>query len=537
MPANNSQLEKRLWAAADELRANSNLTSSQYSTPVLGLIFLRYADARFSHAQDELKGKSTGRRQISKLDYQAKGVMYLPEAARFSALLDQPESANIGKKIDDAMTAIETENEDLRGVLPKTYNRLDSGVLFELLKVFNSIPMDIEGDTFGKIYEYFLGKFAMSEGQRGGEFFTPTSLVKLIVEIIEPYHGYILDPACGSGGMFVQSAEFVRQHVGASRGSPDPVNAISLYGQERVEETVRLARMNLAVHGLHGDIRQGNSYYEDVHDAVGRFDFVMANPPFNVNGVDKEKIKDDRRRYPLGMPNPDNGNYLWIQLFYSALNEKGRAGFVMANSASDARQSELELRKQLIQAGAVDVVVAVGSNFFYNVTLPVTLWFLDKGKSGTPREDQVLFLDARGIFTQIDRAHREFTPEQVGLLASIVRLYRGENLNGFEFDRANYALPEPQLENLEKLFADRIYADIAGLCKVADLSQIETQGWSINPGRFVGISEKISDDFGFKERLEELNEKLEILNLEAHEWEEKISSNIAGLLDGYNNGA
>ena len=530
MPANNSELEKRLWAAADELRANSNLTASQYSAPVLGLIFLRYADARFSHAQGELEGVATGRRKVSKYDYQARGVMFLPEAARFSALLDQPESANIGKKIDDAMTAIETENEDLRGVLPKTYNRLENSVLFELLKVFNSIPMDIEGDAFGKIYEYFLGKFAFSEGHRGGEFFTPTSLVKLIVEIIEPYHGYILDPACGSGGMFVQSAEFVRQHVGASRGSPDPVNAISLYGQERVEETVRLARMNLAVHGLHGDIRQGNSYYEDVHDAVGRFDFVMANPPFNVNGVDKEKIKDDRRRYPLGMPNPDNGNYLWIQLFYSALNEKGRAGFVMANSASDARQSELELRKQLIQAGAVDVVVAVGSNFFYNVTLPVTLWFLDKGKKGTPREDQVLFLDARSIFTQIDRAHREFTPDQVGLLASIVRLYRGEDLNGFVFDRAIYELPVPQLDSLEKMIVDRKYLDIAGFCKVVFRADIQIQNWSLNPGRYSGIAEKGKDDFDFLERLEQLNEELDQLNTNAREIELQISENIAKIL-------
>jgi len=326
MPGNNSELEKRLWAAADELRANSNLTASQYSAPVLGLIFLRYAGARFSHAQAELEGKAVGRRKISKYDYQAKGILYLPEAARFSSLLNQPEGTNIGRAINDAMSAIEADNEDLRGVLPKTYDRLDSGVLFELLKIFNSIPMDIEGDAFGKIYEYFLGKFAMSEGQRGGEFFTPTSLVKLIVEIIEPYHGLTLDPACGSGGMFVQSAEFVRRHVDAKQAAPDPLSAISIYGQERVEETVRLCRMNLAVHGLHGDIRQGNSYYEDVHNAAGRFDFVMANPPFNVNGVDKEKIKDDRQRYPLGMPNPDNGNYLWIQLFYSSLNEKGRGG-------------------------------------------------------------------------------------------------------------------------------------------------------------------------------------------------------------------
>jgi type I restriction enzyme M protein len=523
MPANNTELEKRLWAAADELRANSNLTATQYSAPVLGLIFLRYAGARFTHAQAELEGQATGRKKITKIDYQAQGVMYLPEPARFSALVNLPEGENIGKAINDAMTAVEEENEDLRGVLPKTYNRLDNGVLFELLKIFNAIPMDIEGDAFGKIYEYFLGKFALSEGQRGGEFFTPTSLVKLIVEIIEPYHGYILDPACGSGGMFVQSAEFVRRHKGSD-------SAISLYGQERVEETVRLCRMNLAVHELHGDIRQGNSYYEDVHAATGRFDFVMANPPFNVNGVDKEKIKDDRQRYPLGMPNPDNGNYLWIQLFYSALNASGRAGFVMANSASDARQSELELRKQLIQSSAVDAIVAVSPNFFYNVTLPVTLWFLDKGKRGTPREDQVLFLDARSVFTQVDRAHREFTPEQVQLLASIVRLYRGEDLNGFVFDRGNYSLPDPQLGVLETTFANRQYTDIAGLCKVAEREAIEGQGWSLNPGRFVGVVGNGNDDYDFNTKLEELNEELDLLTAQAHELETEIGQNVSKLL-------
>ena len=236
------------------------------------------------------------------------------------------------------MRAIEEENPDLKDVLPKTYNRLNNSVLVEVLRIFNSIKMDHEGDVFGRIYEYFLGKFAATEGKGGGEFFTPTSIVKLIVEIVEPYHGYILDPACGSGGMFVQSAEFVRRHKGKE-------TEISIYGQEKVSETVRLCRMNLAVHGLHGMIAQGNSYYEDNHSSPGRFDFVMANPPFNVNNIDKERIKDDKKHYPLGIPRADNGNYLWIQLFYSALNAKGRAGFVMANSASDARQSEQEIRQ------------------------------------------------------------------------------------------------------------------------------------------------------------------------------------------------
>jgi type I restriction enzyme M protein len=524
MAGNTSDLEKRLWAAADQLRANSNLTSFQYSTPVLGLIFLRFADARFAAAKAFIEGKETGRRKISKIDYQAEGVMYLPEEARFSTLLNLPEGSNIGKTINEAMRMIEEENEDLKGVLPKTYNQLDNSLLTELLKTFSSIPVDVEGDHFGKIYEYFLGKFALGEGQRGGQFFTATSIVKLIVEILEPYHGLILDPACGSGGMFVQSAEFIRRHQKKD-------TELSIYGQELADTTVRLCRMNLAVHSLHGDIRQGNSYYEDVHTSTGKFDYVMANPPFNVNKIDKDKIKDDRKHYPFGIPRADNGNYLWIQLFYSALNASGRAGFVMANSASDACQSEKDLREALIRSGAVDVMVAVGGNFFYNVTLPVTLWFLDKGKHGTEREGQVLFLDARNIFSQIDRAHREFTPEQVGLLASLVRLYRGEDLNGFVFNRANYALSEPQLDSLQALFAAHTYADVPGLCKRTTRSEIEAQGWSLNPGRYVGVTDKGADEFDFYQKLEELNEEFEKLNVEAHELEEQININITAILD------
>jgi type I restriction enzyme M protein len=404
MPANQTELEKRLWEAADELRANSKLKSSEYSVPVLGLIFLRYADHKFTQAKAKLASQGTGRRTIGKTDYQARGVLFLPEEARFSRLLDLPEGADIGKAINDAMRAVETENDDLKDVLPKTYNRLDKEILVSLLKNFSAISMDIEGDAFGKIYEYFLGKFAMSEGQKGGEFFTPTSIVKLIVEVIEPYHGRIYDPACGSGGMFVQSARFVGNH----RKS---VTDISIYGQERIAETIRLCKMNLAVHGLAGDIRQGNTYYEDIHRSVGKFDFVMANPPFNVDKVDKEKIKDDPR-YPFGLPKADNGNYLWIEVFYSSLSDTGRAGFVMANSAGDARGSELEIRRKLLEDRAVDVMISIGPNFFYTVTLPCTLWFLDRGKKNTERKDKVLFIGARHIFHQIDRAHRDFKPDQ-----------------------------------------------------------------------------------------------------------------------------
>jgi type I restriction enzyme M protein len=508
------ELENRLWDAADQLRANSSLAASQYSIPVLGLIFLRYADVRFSQVEKELEGMSTGRRQIGNADYQARGVMYVPEAARFSYLRNLSEGSDIGAALNRAMETIEIENTDLKGVLPRDYARFDNAVLAELLRLIGSIPDDIEGDAFGKIYEYFLGNFAITEGQRGGEFFTPTSIVKLIVDIIQPFNGRILDPACGSGGMFVQSARFVEEH------QKNPTNEIVIYGQERVDDTIRLAKMNLAVHGLGGEIVPSNTYYENPHDSVGRFDFVIANPPFNVNAVDKERIKDDKR-YPYGIPSVDNGNYLWIQIFSSALNDTGRAGFVMANSASDARHSELAIRRKLIEDRQVDVMVAVGSNFFYTVTLPVTLWFLDKGKKDTDRADKVLFIDARHVYRQIDRAHRDFTPEQHEFLANIVRLYRGEEpefLNGSE-------------AMLKERFADLAYVDVPGLCKVATVDEIESHGWSLNPGRYVGVADGGDDDFDFVEQFGELTEKLQALTIEAAELAGLIGENAARLLE------
>jgi type I restriction enzyme M protein len=511
---NNNEIEKKLWDTADELRANSKLKSSEFSVPVLGLIFLRFADFKFSLAEERLVGKATGRRQVGRDDYHARGVLYLPEKARFKALLSLPEGNNIGAIINDAMKAIEAENPDLKDVLPKSYNRLDNSTLFELLRIMASIPMDIEGDAFGKIYEYFLGKFAMSEGQKGGEFFTPISIVKLIVEIIEPFKGRIFDPACGSGGMFVQSAKFVEEHK--KRAS----SVIAIYGQERVSETVRLCKMNLAVHGLAGDIRQGNTYYEDLHTSTCKFDFVMANPPFNVDRVDKDRLKDDPR-FPLGMPKADNANYLWIQIFYSSLNAQGRTGFIMANSASDARGSELDIRKKLIEERAIDVIVSVGPNMFYTVTLPCTLWFLDKGKKGANRKNKVLFLDARHIYRQVDRAHREFTPEQIEFLGNIVRLYRGEDLEN----------RHGGLDPIKEKFPGGKYTDIPGLCKVATVEEVEAQGWSLNPGRYVGVAEGEADDFDFKERLGELNEEFEDLGRKAEELEEIIAHNIGQLLD------
>ena len=519
MNTNLSEIEKRLWSAADELRANSRLRASEYSTPVLGLIFLRYADHKFTQAAQEINSEaSTSRRRRTdpRTQYQARGVFYLPDNARFQHLLSLPESENIGQAVTDAMKAIETENPQVAGILPKTYNRLEKNTLLELLRIMEQIPMDIEGDAFGKVYEYFLGNFAMSEGQRGGEFFTPTSLVKLIVEILQPFHGRILDPACGSGGMFVQSAEFIRNHQ--SNGNQ---GHISIHGVERVAETIRLCKMNLAVHGLEGDVRQANSYYEDPHNCLDKFDFVMANPPFNVDRVDRERIKGDPR-FPFGIPRVDNANYIWIQLFYSALSESGRAGFVMANSAADARASELEVRTEIIKSGAVDVIVSIASNFFYTVTLPCTLWFFDKSKRDSDRHDKVLFIDARHLYQQVSRAHREFTPLQLEFLANIVRLYRGE-------------APEDQHDSADFFatkFPDAAYVDIAGLCKVATLTEIEAQGWSLNPGRYVGVAEQANDDFDFAERFGELNEELEVLNAEARQLEERIAENVTKILEG-----
>jgi type I restriction enzyme M protein len=542
-------LEKRLWSAANQLWAGAGLKQSDYSEPILGLIFLRFAEVRFGALRAELEKAGASARRGSKVDdptaYHAEGVLFLDAGARFAELLQLPEGTDIGKALNEAMKVIERDNPQMAGVLPKGYQVFDSRLLSNLLKTLSTIPADLEGDAFGKIYEYFLGTFAMSEGQKGGEFFTPTSQVKLIVEIIEPYHGRILDRACGSAGMFVQSARFVLAH------KKNPSTELSIHGQERVDGNVRLARMNLAVHGLEGDIRHGNSYYEDPHQFVGRFHFVCANPPFNVSQVDKERLSAEvgpGRRYPFGLPRTDNANYLWIQDFYSALNDTGRAGFVMANSASDARASEQDIRQKLIEARAVDVMVAVGPNMFYTVTLPCTLWFFDKGKAKTPRADTVLFIDARHIYRQIDRAHRDWTDAQIGFMANMVRLYRGEE--------PDYTLGgEEAKAKLEELFqggphsplcgsdskaktAQRTvrttlsYRDIPGLCKAATLAEIEAQGWSLNPGRYVGVApgEAVSDE-DFKTQLGTWNEELETLNAQARDLEQTIAQNVGEILE------
>ncbi len=564
-------LEKRLWSAANQLWAGAGLKQSDYSEPILGLIFLRFAEVRFSARRTELEKAGASARRGSKVDdptaYHAEGVLFLASGARFAELLQLPEGTDIGKAVNEAMKAIERDNPHMAGVLPKGYQVFDSLLLSNLLKTLSTIPADLEGDAFGKIYEYFLGTFAMSEGQKGGEFFTPTSIVRFLVEVLEPFHGRILDPACGSGGMFVQSARFVKEH------KRNPGAELSIHGQERVDGNVRLARMNLAVHGLEGDIKHGNTYYEDLHSTVGKFDFVCANPPFNVSQVDKERLSAEvghGRRYPFGLPRTDNANYLWIQDFYSALNDQGRAGFVMANSASDARASEQDIRQKLIQARAVDVMVAVGPNMFYTVTLPCTLWFFDKGKSQIinhkseiiNRRDTVLFIDARHIYRQIDRAHRDWTDAQISFMANIVRLYRGEapdfTLGGEEakakleelfgsdagtparnaqgsVDTPVRSSPKPagKLRSREaNAHITCAYRDIPGLCKAATLTEIEAQGWSLNPGRYVGVApgETVSDE-DFKTQLGTWNEELETLNAQARDLEQTIAQNVAEILE------
>lgn len=519
MKSNSKDLQDRLWSAAEHMRANSSLKLNEISEPILGLIFLKFADVKFKRVKEGIVADRTvkyetsiRKRPLMPDDYKAKGVLFIPEKATYSYLMSLSENENIGKAINDAMKAIEEENRDLAGVLPQEYTSIsrkadeNNRILISLLKSFNQIPDDIEGDAFGEIYEYFLGNFALSEGQDGGEFFTAQSIVKLLVEVIEPYHGRIYDPACGSGGMFVHSAEFVSRN---KKGTANVMDEVAIYGQEKTDSTVKIAKMNLAIHGLSGKITQANSFYEDVYDSVGKFDYVLANPPFNIKGKDKSgqlvidpaRIQSDPRYY-LGLPltgkkEISNANYMWIQMFASALNAKGRAGFVMANSATDAGNAEKEIRKKLIEEGIVDVIISTPSNMFLNVTLSSTLWFLDKGKKGPDRQNKILFINAQDIFTPVDRAHNEWTDEQIQEIARIVKRYRGEEGAGK-------------------------YEDVAGRCKVAIFDEIKENDYSLNPGRYVEIVEKEMDNVEFEARMKELTAEFKTLTQEAHELEKKI---------------
>ena len=455
------KLEADLWRAADSLRANSDLKASEYSTPVLGLIFLKFADNKYREHEkailaeyQKLKG---GRleKTLSDIAIERCGF-YLPDHARYAHLLGLPEKEDIANALKKAMLAIEEYKPELAGVLPHDeYFRLtrsaqNSGLAQRLLKIFADIPQDASGDLFGKIYEYFLSNFALSEGQGGGEFFTPRSVVKLMVEIIEPHGGKVFDPACGSGGMFVQSAEFIAAHrADAAAAQHKRANArgkaedsIYVYGQEKTLETVKLAKMNLAVNGLRGTVIQANTYTEDPHGSLGQFDYVMANPPFNVDDVSVAAVEKDPRFNTYGIPRNKtklkkaeegketvpNANYLWINLFATSLKPQGRAALVMANSASDARHSEADIRKALIEDNLIYGMLTMPSNMFYTVTLPATLWFFDKAKA----DERILFIDARNVFTQIDRAHREFSDEQVANIATISQLHKGRRRHFLE---------------------------------------------------------------------------------------------------------
>ncbi|CAA9890832.1 N-6 DNA methylase [Candidatus Methylobacter favarea] len=425
------KLEAELWRAADQLRANSKLTASEYSMPVLGLIFLRHAYNRFQKVKAEVEltlpsHPQRGRRALTKKDFEEQNAMFLPDEAQFDYSAALPESADIGEAIDNAMKLIEDEYDNLKGVLPKNFSIFSKDLLRELLRIFNKeVLQKAEGDLFGKIYEYFLGKFAMTGAQEGGEFFTPMSLVQTIVNVIEPDHGIVFDPACGSAGMFVQTGYFIE-----SEGLK-PAEKVTFYGQEKAEINTRLAKMNLAVHGLEGNIKEGNTFYEDKHNLVGGADFVMANPPFNVDGVDKAKdaVKKDPRLMldgKVNLPKNDNANYLWIQYFYNYLKPSGRAGFVMASSASDAGHSEKDIREKLVKTGSVDVMMAIGNNFFYTRSLPCTLWFFDRAKEqDASQSDKVLMLDARKIYRKVTSKVNDFSPEQLQNLICIVNLYRG----------------------------------------------------------------------------------------------------------------
>ncbi|HRZ22635.1 MAG TPA: N-6 DNA methylase [Candidatus Contendobacter sp.] len=450
------QLEASLWEAADQLRANSKLTSSEYCMPVLGVIFLRHASNRYQAALKQIEAdQAAGRmpkRPLVKGDFIKRRALMLPEQARYDVLMNRPKDGKLGAALVEAMNAIEEEFEPLRGQLPKDYDRFESDLLEDLLRAFDREALrNASGDVFGRIYEYFLMKFAMQGAQDSGEFFTPPSLVQTLVNVIEPEHGIVFDPACGSGGMFVQSSHFIE------RQGQDTSHKVTFYGQEKTATTIRLARMNLAVHGLEGDIREANTFYQDEHNLFGRCDFVMANPPFNVDLVDAEKVKTDRR-LPFGLPGTtkgagknrkgdagksketvSNGNYLWISYFHSYLNPKGRAGFVMSSQASSAGHGEAEVRRKIVQTGDVDVMIAIRSNFFYTRTVPCELWFFDKGKKWLPSPpagegpgggarsaDTVLMLDARNIYRKVTRKIYDFSPEQLANLTAIVWLYRGQ---------------------------------------------------------------------------------------------------------------
>ena len=561
------ELKDTLWTTADQLRANSGLKSTEYAEPILGLIFLRFADVKYSKYEAEIKAefeKNKGTRMERSIDEIAieKCGFYLPEEARYDWLLNLPEDEYLAQRVKVAMEDIEKYTSELADTLPKDiYYSMNSQddplVLAKLLKAFKDIPANVELDIFGEIYEYFLGKFALAEGQGGGEFFTPSTVVRYMVEVMAPTEGKILDPACGSGGMFVQTAHYIERHK--AKGKQINLRA---YGVEKTGATVKLAKMNLVLNNVRGTITEANSYYRDPYDSFGNFDYVMANPPFNVDEVELDGVKDQPRFNTYGVPQNKtkkkkkdaketvpNANYLWINQFATALNENGRAALVMANSASDAGNSEKDIRIKLIESGIISQMVTLPSNMFTSVTLPATLWFFDKAKKN---KDEILFIDARNIFTQIDRAHRKFSDEQIHNISIITRLYEG-NTEEFTALLADYKtkLEEaPEISDDEDImpksywqsnidwlierFPDGKYRDVVGLCKVAKIEGedgIKDQDYSLNPGRYVGV---VIEDDGlteeeFKQKMMGYYEELSKLNEEAHGIEKKIEENLKEL--------
>ena len=429
------KFEADLWKIADNLRANSNLASNEYFMPILGLIFLRHATNRYYAALAEIEDdKASGKmpaRPLVEADFTRRRALMLPEVARYDVLLEKPKDGGLGAAVTAAMQAVEDNFPPLTGQLPKEYERFEDDVLEEMMRTFDSEALrDASGDVFGRINEYFLAEFSKQRAHDNGEFFTPPSIVQTIVNVIEPDHGVVLDPAAGSGGMFVQSGHFIENQ------GEDTMKRVTFYGHEKNETTAKLAQINLAVHGLQGSIRAGNeaiTYYKDPHEMTGKCDFVMANPPFNVDEVDAEKVKGDKR-LPFGLPGVNkskkvsNANYLWLQYFYSYLNENGRAGVVMSSQASSAGRDEAEVRRKLVETGAVDVMIDIRGNFFYTRTVPCQLWFFDRAKErDEPRRDDVLMLDARNIYRKVSRAIYDFSPEQQKNIAAIVWLYRGQS--------------------------------------------------------------------------------------------------------------
>lgn len=595
------KLETELWESADLLRAGSKLTSNQYCMPVLGLIFLRYAYSRFKLVEAEiLKDRPVrGGRvlPVEASDFVSRSALFLPREAQYAYLVNLPENiaaagltdwrgevmGSLGEAVNNAMELVEQQSEQLSGVLPKTYTMFSDELLAELLRIFNNSALDdVGGDIIGRIYEYFLNKFAKNIAQDDGVFFTPKSLVKMIVNVLEPEQGVLLDPACGSGGMFVQTGDFVE------RAGLRANNTMTFYGQEKVEYNAQLCQMNLAVHGLNGVIQSGdeaNTFYHDAHNLAGCCDYVMANPPFNVDKVKAESALS-AGRLPFGLPSVNknkevgNANYLWISYFYAYLNEHGRAGFVMASSSTDSQGKDKDIRQQLVQTGHVDVMVSVGNNFFYTKSLPCSLWFFDKGKQEALR-DKVLFIDARNYYTVVDRTLNEWSEWQLKNLNAIVWLYRGEvdkyqklvdeyrhelgdalpfaqRAAQLETDlqnarsEAKEALAEaPRKEKkrieekyqgivegleqrlviakeavwLTEKFGAGAYADIPGLCKVATLEEIEARGFSLTPGAYVGVAPTQDDGVDFHERMTEIHRELQALQEESNRLMAAISKN------------